>query len=164
MAYTLHNGVATINLAALQKVDEGKSFGKHERQRPLQYPWGTKVSEHRWFPSQVYALRSSIDACIKDTAVQCIVVAAEGKFWCNGVDLLWVDQAPVSGAFIYIQYSVQPLHPSYSGPGGVASLHFVYADARSARTNCGVLRNRAQLQVTEVADFNRALNALFMTV
>ena len=110
MAYTLHNGVATINLAALQKVDEGKSFGKHERQRPLQYPWGTKVSEHRWFPSQVYALRSSIDACIKDTAVQCIVVAAEGKFWCNGVDLLWVDQAPVSGAFIYIQYSVQPLH------------------------------------------------------
>eukprot|EP00756_Hemistasia_phaeocysticola_P002944 Hpha_TRINITY_DN11971_c0_g1::TRINITY_DN11971_c0_g1_i3::g.20651::m.20651 len=63
------------------------------------HPWGTPKAEHRWNPVSVEGLHSILDTLEADQTVQSLVVAAKGKFWSNGMDLQWVDQAsPEEGA------------------------------------------------------------------
>lgn len=75
-SYSVADGVATITF--LGSGDE-------------KLPWGTPVREHRWDPRTVAAVHKHLDDAAADEAVECVVVQGEGKFWCNGLDLNWVD-------------------------------------------------------------------------
>lgn len=75
-SYAVADGVATITF-----VGSGDE----------KLPWGTPVREHRWDPRNVAAVRKHLDDAASDDSVCCVLVKGEGKFWCNGLDLNWVD-------------------------------------------------------------------------
>eukprot|EP01065_Artemidia_motanka_P049221 TRINITY_DN8092_c4_g1_i1.p1 TRINITY_DN8092_c4_g1~~TRINITY_DN8092_c4_g1_i1.p1 ORF type:complete len:279 (+),score=66.00 TRINITY_DN8092_c4_g1_i1:62-838(+) len=63
------------------------------------FKWGTPKAEHRWNPYSVQGMHAALDRLEHDQNVRCLVVAANGKFWSNGMDLNWLDQAtPAEGA------------------------------------------------------------------
>ena len=53
--------------------------------------WGTDVQEHRLEPHVVLALSCALDKAETDPSVFAVVLTAEGKFWCNGFDLKWIQ-------------------------------------------------------------------------
>jgi hypothetical protein len=55
-------------------------------------PWGTKEEEHRLEPRLVLALFKALERAELDSNVQALVLSAEGRFWCNGFDLKWIQQ------------------------------------------------------------------------
>jgi len=55
------------------------------------FPWGTRREEHRWNPIMVRAISSALDEVEKDPEVHVVVVANDGKFWSNGMDLKFID-------------------------------------------------------------------------
>jgi len=57
-----------------------------------EFPWGTKKEEHRWNPVTVKALGEALDAVeAAGEKVNVVVMGNEGKFWSNGMDLLYMD-------------------------------------------------------------------------
>ena len=56
------------------------------------HKWGTKTCEHRLYPAAILALDEALDAAESDEAVRAIVLTAEGKFFCNGFDLKFLQQ------------------------------------------------------------------------
>lgn len=59
-----------------------------------EFPWGTKKEEHRWNPVTVRALGKALDEVEKNEEANVVVLANEGKFWSNGMDLKYLDAAP----------------------------------------------------------------------
>ena len=57
------------------------------------FAWGTKREEHRWNPVLVRALDQALDVAESDPNVNVVMVGNKGKFWSNGMDLTWLDQA-----------------------------------------------------------------------
>mmetsp|Transcript_85900 Transcript_85900/g.277403 ORF Transcript_85900/g.277403 Transcript_85900/m.277403 type:complete len:301 (-) Transcript_85900:292-1194(-) len=55
-----------------------------------QFPWGTRVFEHRINPLLMEQVHSALDAAEREGA-QAVVVAGEGKFFCNGMDLQYIS-------------------------------------------------------------------------
>lgn len=57
-----------------------------------EFPWGTKKEEHRWNPVTVKALGAALDAIeTNGTKTNVVIIHNEGKFWSNGMDLLYMD-------------------------------------------------------------------------
>lgn len=56
------------------------------------HAWGTKAAEHRLYPAAVIALDEALDAAEQDEAVRAVVVTAEGKYFCNGFDLKFLQE------------------------------------------------------------------------
>ena len=74
MDFEVEDGVAVITM-------RGKGISRH----------GTSLEEHRIGPRTIAALNDALDAAIAHSGVQAVVVAGEGRFFCNGLDLKWVD-------------------------------------------------------------------------
>eukprot|EP00936_MAST-01D_sp_MAST-1D-sp1_P000614 g614.t1 len=74
MDFEVEDGVAVITM-------RGKGISPH----------GTPLEEHRIEPRTIAALNDALDAAIAHSGVQAVVVAGEGRFFCNGLDLKWVD-------------------------------------------------------------------------
>uniref|UniRef100_A0A7S3P9Z8 Uncharacterized protein n=1 Tax=Aplanochytrium stocchinoi TaxID=215587 RepID=A0A7S3P9Z8_9STRA len=59
-------------------------------------PWGTPLHEHRINPIAIDALNSALDYVLEED-FRALVVIGEGRFFCNGLDLKWVDAHPKEG-------------------------------------------------------------------
>jgi enoyl-CoA hydratase/carnithine racemase len=57
----------------------------------LERPWGTKMEEHRLEPHLVLGLLHALDRAQNDPAIKALVVTADGRFFCNGFDLKWIQ-------------------------------------------------------------------------
>lgn len=55
------------------------------------HQWGTKACEHRLYPAAVLALDEALDAAENDESVRAIIITAEGKYFCNGFDLKFLQ-------------------------------------------------------------------------
>lgn len=55
-----------------------------------QFPWGTRVLEHRINPVLLEQLNAALDAAEQE-AVQAVVVTGEGNFFSNGMDLQYMQ-------------------------------------------------------------------------
>ncbi|CAE8640151.1 unnamed protein product, partial [Polarella glacialis] len=55
------------------------------------FDWGTRREEHRWNPVMVSALGRALDVVEASSEAKALVVANEGKFWSNGMDLKYLD-------------------------------------------------------------------------
>ena len=77
LEYTVSEGVAIVSLG-------GASPGQESL-------WGTKEEEHRLEPRRVLGLLNALDQAENDPSVFALVISAEGRFWCNGFDLLWIQ-------------------------------------------------------------------------
>ena len=55
-------------------------------------PWGTKEEEHRLEPRLLLALFESLERAEHDQTAQALILSAEGRFWCNGFDLKWIQK------------------------------------------------------------------------
>lgn len=53
------------------------------------FPWGTRIFEHRINPLLLQQVNEALDAA-EEGGVQAVVVAGEGRFFCNGMDLQWI--------------------------------------------------------------------------
>eukprot|EP01062_Namystynia_karyoxenos_P071387 TRINITY_DN66851_c0_g1_i1.p2 TRINITY_DN66851_c0_g1~~TRINITY_DN66851_c0_g1_i1.p2 ORF type:complete len:275 (+),score=68.83 TRINITY_DN66851_c0_g1_i1:36-860(+) len=60
------------------------------------FPWGTPKAEHRWNPVTIEALGAALDTVEGNRDAHALVLAASGKYWSNGFDLAWADQASAS--------------------------------------------------------------------
>ena len=78
LPYDVEDGVAVVTL--------GSGIGDKLS------PWGTKEEEHRLEPRLVLALFDALERAELDSNVQALVLSAEGRFWCNGFDLKWIQQ------------------------------------------------------------------------
>ena len=74
LQFEVQDGVAVIRL-------RGEGVSAH----------GTPLEEHRIGPTTIAALNDALDAALARDDVQAVVVAGEGRFFCNGLDLKWVD-------------------------------------------------------------------------
>merc|ERR1712176_1291077 len=54
------------------------------------FPWGTRVFEHRINPLLLEQVNAALDAAERAEA-QAVVVIGEGKFFCNGMDLQYIS-------------------------------------------------------------------------
>jgi enoyl-CoA hydratase/carnithine racemase len=54
------------------------------------FPWGTRVREHRINPWLIAQLSAALDAAERKGA-QAVVVTGEGNFFCNGMDLQYIS-------------------------------------------------------------------------
>ena len=77
LAYHVTDGICVVSLGAA-------SVG-------LVSAWGTLIEEHRVQPRLILALFDALETAENDPAVQSLVVSAEGRFWCNGFDLKWIQ-------------------------------------------------------------------------
>lgn len=55
-----------------------------------QFPWGTRIFEHRINPLLIQQLNEALDFAESEGA-QALVVAGEGRFFCNGMDLQYIS-------------------------------------------------------------------------
>lgn len=77
----IRDGVALLTLVATE--------GSH--------PWGTLREEHRWNPLLIRALTSALDEVeVAGDQVNALVLANEGKFWSNGLDLKYLESHGVT--------------------------------------------------------------------
>ena len=53
--------------------------------------WGTPQDEHRLNPDSCEALELALDAVEADVTATALVFRGEGKFFCNGIDMAWID-------------------------------------------------------------------------
>lgn len=56
------------------------------------FPWGTRIAEHRLNPAFLDELESSFKQVTSDENCRAVVLHNEGRFWCNGFDLRWMDR------------------------------------------------------------------------
>jgi enoyl-CoA hydratase/carnithine racemase len=54
-------------------------------------PWGTLLREHRLNSLSVQAVNSVLTTVLSNNDITALVVTAEGKFFCNGLDLKWLE-------------------------------------------------------------------------
>eukprot|EP00746_Dinoflagellata_sp_MGD_P007421 gnl/MRDRNA2_/MRDRNA2_114689_c0_seq1.p1 gnl/MRDRNA2_/MRDRNA2_114689_c0~~gnl/MRDRNA2_/MRDRNA2_114689_c0_seq1.p1 ORF type:complete len:316 (-),score=68.04 gnl/MRDRNA2_/MRDRNA2_114689_c0_seq1:135-1082(-) len=54
------------------------------------FPWGTRIFEHRINPLLVQQVNKALDAA-EEAGAQAVVVAGEGRFFCNGMDLQYIS-------------------------------------------------------------------------
>jgi len=54
-------------------------------------PWGARVCEHRINPQLVAELNAALDAVLANEMISAVIVFGEGRFFCNGMDLRWID-------------------------------------------------------------------------
>lgn len=54
-----------------------------------QFPWGTRIFEHRLNKSLLQQVNEALDAA-EEAGAQALVVGAEGRFFCNGMDLQYI--------------------------------------------------------------------------
>lgn len=52
-------------------------------------PWGTRVFEHRINPLLMQQVNAALDSA-EEAGAQALVVAGEGRFFCNGMDLQYI--------------------------------------------------------------------------
>jgi enoyl-CoA hydratase/carnithine racemase len=57
-------------------------------------PWGTKLEEHRLNTEVIAAVENALDRVLADPNVRALMVTGEGKFFCNGLDLKWIEAHP----------------------------------------------------------------------
>ena len=62
-----------------------------DQQHVPKLPWGTPIHEHRLNPPLVRDLQRCLDAVEADSTVRGVVVVGEGRFWSNGLDLVYLD-------------------------------------------------------------------------
>jgi len=65
-------------------------------------PWGTRVAEHRLNPPLLSEFEKHLDELFGSTSdtnivPRALVVHSEGRFWCNGMDLRYIDQQVNAG-------------------------------------------------------------------
>jgi len=58
------------------------------------FPWGTRKLEHRINPTLVTAMNRALDLALASKEVSAVVVSGEGRFFCNGMDLKYIDENP----------------------------------------------------------------------
>lgn len=71
-------------------------------------PWGTSDREHRLDAAAVLALSVALDRAEKEGA-KGLVIGAEGKYWCNGFDLKWMQAYPSSEGVNALQAATELL-------------------------------------------------------
>jgi len=54
-----------------------------------QFPWGTRIFEHRLNKALLQQVNEALDAA-ESAEAQALVVAGEGRFFCNGMDLQYI--------------------------------------------------------------------------
>mmetsp|Transcript_106852 Transcript_106852/g.189896 ORF Transcript_106852/g.189896 Transcript_106852/m.189896 type:complete len:286 (+) Transcript_106852:24-881(+) len=54
------------------------------------FPWGTRIFEHRINPLLIQQVNAALDEA-ESAGAQALVVAGEGKFFCNGMDLQYMS-------------------------------------------------------------------------
>lgn len=98
------------------------------------------MREHRWDPRTVAAILKHLDDAAVDESVCCVVVCGEGKFWCNGLDLNWVDShspeevrehngnlnALFARTLAYPKPTIAALNGHWCAAGGMFGLCFDY--------------------------------------
>ena len=57
-----------------------------------EHSWGTKCAEHRLYPAAILALDEALTAAESNENVRAVVLTAEGKYFCNGFDLRFLQQ------------------------------------------------------------------------
>jgi len=58
------------------------------------FAWGTRVCEHRINPILIAQVNHALDLALENKEVSAVVVAGQGKFFSNGMDLKWIDAHP----------------------------------------------------------------------
>mmetsp|Transcript_8387 Transcript_8387/g.10064 ORF Transcript_8387/g.10064 Transcript_8387/m.10064 type:complete len:162 (+) Transcript_8387:98-583(+) len=93
----IFNGVLSLkpygNIAVITLLfgEEGKT-----EEGSKTFPWGTAIKEHRINPTAIEALHQALD-CVLESDFRAVVVTGEGRFFCNGLDLQWIDANPSRG-------------------------------------------------------------------
>jgi enoyl-CoA hydratase/carnithine racemase len=55
--------------------------------------WGTKRQEHRMTSQFLAQMHSILDEIEANASAKAVIFIGEGKFFCNGIDLAWIDAA-----------------------------------------------------------------------
>jgi len=57
-------------------------------------PWGSDLAEHLLNPEMVDALEHALDVVEGDLVMRCFLLTGQGRFFCTGLDLKWIEHHP----------------------------------------------------------------------
>ena len=100
-----HIGVAELSMARVRRmasagfttpltrrVEDGVCVISLGAGGDAEHSWGTKCAEHRLYPAAILALDEALTAAESNENVRAVVLTAEGKYFCNGFDLRFLQQ------------------------------------------------------------------------